>query len=243
MKPIIKLDNISYSQDKSNILDDVSFEINSGDFVTIIGPNGAGKSTLLKAILGLIKINSGKISKKKNLKIGYVPQRLVTDFSIPISIENFLELSTNNKNKINDALELVGISNIKNSLLHEISGGEMQKTLLARALLNNPDIIILDEPTQSLDVGSQLNFYKLIEKIHKQKNLAILMVSHDLHMVMASSNRVICFYHHICCSGEPSKVAKDPKFIEIFGKEMSKMMAVYQHQHQHNHDHDCIHDA
>jgi zinc transport system ATP-binding protein len=243
---LIDAKNISFERNGKKILDNVSIAINENDFVTVIGPNGAGKSTLIKILMGIIRADYGAVIKKDGLKIGYVPQKFIAEPTLPISVKEFLLLNNKaNKKKITDIMSEVEIDYPKR-LLHQLSGGEMQKVLLARALLNSPDMLILDEPAQNLDIGNQLKFYKLLEKVHKDMKCSILMISHDLHMVMAKSNQVVCLFHHVCCSGTPQVVTRDPEFIKIFGSDMSNMMAYYQHHHTHTHaDHihgeDCEH--
>ena len=212
-------------------------DIKKKDFVTIVGPNGAGKSVLLECLMGSFLPDKGKITKKNNLSIGYIPQNFSPESSMPISVKRFLTLK-----KKSSANELVNISNETNiseileKNLSNLSGGELQKVLLARSLLNEPELLILDEPAQNLDIKNQLNFYNLVNHIYKNREISILMVSHDLHMVMSSTKKVICLYHHICCSGTPQVIAKDPEFIALFGNDMAKMMSIYQHAHDHAHD-------
>ena len=243
---LINAQNISFERNGKNILDNVSIAINQNDFVTIVGPNGAGKSTLIKILMGIVNADKGEITEKEGLKIGYVPQKFVAESTLPISVKEFLLLNNKaDKEKVSTVMSEVEID-YPRRLLHQLSGGEMQKVLLARAILNNPDLLILDEPAQNLDIGNQLKFYKLLEKVYRDKKCSILMISHDLHMVMATSKQVICLFHHVCCSGTPQVVTKDPEFIKIFGNDMSNMMAYYQHHHSHTHaDHihgeDCDH--
>ncbi len=244
---LITANNISFVRNDKNILDNVSVNIGDNDFVTIVGPNGAGKSTLIKILMGIVKPDSGDIKSKNGLKVGYVPQKFIAEPTLPISVKEFLKL--NNKassERVKEVMHMVDID-YPRRLLHQLSGGEMQKVLLARALLNSPDLLILDEPAQNLDIGNQLKFYKLLEKIYNEMKCSILMISHDLHMVMATSKQVICLFHHVCCSGTPQIVIKDPEFIKIFGADMGNMMAYYQHQHTHTHpEHvhgvDCTHE-
>jgi len=239
MSIFLAANSISIIREGHSILRDVSLSVNDRDFITVIGPNGAGKTMLLKALMGFFPPDSGSIEKKPGLRIGYVPQRLIPDHAIPISARRFLMLR---KKTSRDALQRVAeetaIAEILEKPLHVLSGGELQRVLLARALLDDPELLVLDEPAQNLDVSGQLVFYKLLERIYKERPIAILMVSHDLHLVMASSKQVVCLFHHICCSGEPHVVAKDPEFIALFGQDMAKMMAVYQHAHNHEHAHD-----
>ena len=228
--------SITVTRQDKVILQDVSLSIGSHDFITIIGPNGAGKSVLLKTILGFFQPDKGTIQIKDGLKIGYVPQRITPDNTMPISTKKFITLrKTVSSENIKKIAKETGIEKILDKPLFVLSGGELQRALLARALLDEPDLLILDEPAQNLDISGQLAFYKLIERIFKQRNISILMVSHDLHMVMATTKKVVCLYHHICCSGEPHVVTKDPEFISLFGNDMARMMAVYQHDHHHKH--------
>lgn len=247
---LLEVKNIRFEREGKKILDNVSLTILKNDFITIIGPNGSGKSTLIKVLMGILKPDNlkddARIYKKENLRIGYVPQKIIPDPAMPISVKEFLKLVKNtSKQAISEVMKEVGID-YSNKLLHVLSGGELQKVLLARALLHQPDLLILDEPAQNLDIGNQLKFYNLIERIYSTRKCSVLMISHDLHMVMATSKQVVCLYHHICCSGAPHVVTKDPEFIKIFGSDMSNMMAYYQHHHTHNHpDHihtkDCDH--
>lgn len=220
------------------ILDNVSLEIGDRDFITVIGPNGAGKSMLLKCLMNIRPADKGQLTSRKDLTIGYVPQSFNPEITLPISVISFLQLG----NKVTD-VELLNIAketNVETLLeqqIHDLSGGERQRVLLARALAKQPKLLVLDEPAQNLDVTGQLEFYQLIETVFEQRNISILMVSHELHLVMACSKQVICLYRHICCSGTPQAVVKDPEFIKLFGTEMASSMAVYHHEHDHSHRH------
>lgn len=237
MNSLIKANNIVLKRQGKLILKDVSLKIEEHDFITIIGPNGAGKTMLLKCLMGFYKPDLGSVEVKKNLRIGYVAQELTVNQLLPITVENFLKLNKKIKEEELEKIAAeVGITKMLNWQLFILSGGELQRVLLARALLNDPEILILDEPAQNLDISGQLAFYKLLEKIYAKRKISILMVSHDLHLVMASSKKVICLFHHICCIGEPQAVAKDPEFIALFGNDMAKMMAVYNHHHNHSHE-------
>ena len=237
METLIQAIGLYVNRHSKDILKDVSLEVKNNDFITIVGPNGAGKSILLECLMGTFIPNSGSIKRKKNISIGYIPQNFNLEKSIPISVRRFLNLNQKFLQvNLDKAIEETGILSILNSNLATLSGGELQKVLLARSLLSNPELLILDEPAQNLDIKSQLNFYNLLNEIFENRNLSILMVSHDLHMVMASTRKVICLFNHICCSGEPQKVAKDPEFINLFGNDMAKMMSVYQHTHDHTHN-------
>ena len=238
---LISANNISVIRNQKAILKNIDIQINKNDFITIIGPNGAGKSMLLKCLMGFYKPDQGDIEKKKNLKIGYMAQNINIKNNMPINVQRFVTVRKElDEHSFKQVILETQIDKIINKQMSVLSGGEMQRVLLARSLLNNPDLLILDEPAQNLDISGQINFYKLLQFIYKKRNLSILMVSHDLHLVMVSTKKVLCLYNHICCSGEPHQIAKDPEFISMFGKDMANMMAVYQHSHNHNHDHDDI---
>ena len=233
---LITLNNISLSHNGKNILDDVSFKLHQGEFITLIGPNGAGKSSLIKILLGIIKQDSGEITYKGEIKFGYTPQTFTANPYIPISVKDFLTLNQKlDATFMQQTFELTGINEFLKSPLKNLSGGELQKVLLTRALLNKPNVLILDEPAQNLDVDGQMQLYKLIQDIHQQQNCAVLMVSHDLHRVMKESSQVICLYHHICCEGLPESILKDAKFNDLFADQINELMATYEHHHNHHH--------
>ncbi len=234
---LISANNVSLKHNTKSVLDNVSFDIKAGEFITLIGPNGAGKSSLIKILLGLIKPDSGSIKKSKNIRLGYTPQKFIPNEFIPISVIDFLKL--NQKTSIDFLLKiskLTGIEVLLSSSLKDLSGGEMQRVLLARALLSKPNILILDEPAQNLDVNGQMHLYKLIQDIHQQQECAILMVSHDLHRVMKESTQVLCLYHHICCMGQPESILQDSSFNDLFADQMDELMATYEHHHNHCHE-------
>lgn len=192
---------------------------------------------LLKCLMEFYAPNKGKIHRRENLRIGYVPQRFALQPSFPMTAKKFLTLrSKESAEKILQIAEETKIDKILTRDLSVLSGGELQRVLVARALLNSPELLILDEPAQNLDISGQMSFYKLLENIYKTHAISILMVSHDLHLVMASSKQVVCLFKHICCSGEPQIITKDPEFIALFGNDMARMMAVYHHEHQHHHE-------
>ncbi|SFV81012.1 Zinc ABC transporter, ATP-binding protein ZnuC [hydrothermal vent metagenome] len=234
---LISANNISLSHHGKSILDKVSFELKQGEFITLIGPNGAGKSSLIKVLLGLTKADSGNIERANNIKLGYTPQTFKPNPFIPISVIDFLNLNQKvNQSFLHETATLTGTESLLDSPLKNLSGGELQRVLLTRALLNKPNVLILDEPAQNLDVNGQMHLYKLIQNIHQQQGCAVLMVSHDLHRVMKESTQVLCLYHHICCIGQPESILKDSQFNDLFADQMDDLMATYEHHHNHCHD-------
>lgn len=239
MKALIEANNLNLSRKGKSILKDVSLTINKHDSITIIGPNGAGKSMLLKCLMGIYPVDSGTIRRQSSLSIAYMPQNFFPNHTMPISTLRFLGLCRNiDATALEQVARETHIEHMLSKPLSILSGGELQRVLLARSLLGNPDLLVLDEPAQKLDISGQLSFYSLLERIYTERALSILIVSHDLHMVMASTRKVICLFHHICCAGEPHLITKDPQFISLFGKDMANMMAVYQHSHNHRHEED-----
>ena len=235
---LITLNNITLSHNGKNVLDDVSFKLHQGEFVTLIGPNGAGKSSLIKILLGVIKQDSGSVTYQEGIRLGYTPQTFTANPFIPISVKDFLTLNQKlDSIFMQQTFDLTGINDLLQLPLKNLSGGELQKVLLSRALLNKPNVLILDEPAQNLDVDGQMQLYKLIQDIHQQQNCAVLMVSHDLHRVMKESTQVLCLYHHICCEGLPESILKDEKFNDLFADQINELMATYEHHHNHHHEH------
>lgn len=232
--------NISINFGKKNILEDVHLTVKRGEIVTLVGPNGAGKSTLLRIVLGLLKPNQGNVETAAGIKIGYMPQKLHVDPYLPLSVERFLEIAGGgnipNKKDFSKVIKEMGIEAILKSPIQEISGGELQRVLLTRAVLRHPDLLVLDEPVQGVDIMGQEELYRLIMQLRDILNCGILMVSHDLHLVMAGTDSVICLNGHVCCSGRPEDVSRHPEFINIFGMTAAKGIAVYAHQHDHRHD-------
>ena len=238
MTDLITASNITVNRGGKKILDDVSLKVGTSDFITVLGPNGGGKSMLLKCLMGFYAPDQGQVTKANHLKVGYVPQQFSSEHTMPISVLQFLNLrKTLSPNELDKISTETNITDLLHKPLNVLSGGELQRILLARSLIGKPSLLVLDEPAQNLDIAGQLAFYKLLTRIYEQRELTILMVSHDLHMVMATTRRVICLFRHICCSGEPQVVTKDPEFKTLFGNDMAEMMAVYQHGHKHSHDH------
>ena len=227
---LISLDKVNKGFTGQHVLHNVSLQLNQGEITTLIGPNGAGKSTLVRIILGLLKPDSGSVIPAANLNIGYMPQKLHIDPTLPISTCRFLQLANTSHSACHSALESVGIGHLAATPIQKLSGGEMQRALLARAILRKPNLLVLDEPVQGVDVNGQNELYKMIGELSKSLNCAVLMVSHDLHIVMSATDQVICLNHHICCYGRPEQVTKDPAYLDIFGE-----TAIYAHHHDHAH--------
>lgn len=218
------------------ILNGIDVKIGRGEIVTLIGPNGAGKSTLVRALLGLEPITAGTVKRAAGMTVGYQAQRLNIDPTLPLTVRRFLTLTR----KANDAalLDMLGHVQLQADLgksVHVLSGGELQRLQLARALLRDPDLLVLDEPTQNVDISGAVELYRLIQETRDTFNCAVLMVSHDLNVVMSATNRVYCLNNHICCSGRPAEVSRHPEFLRLFGQSAADMLAVYTHDHDHDH--------
>ncbi len=225
------------------VLSDVDLHLDPGEIVTIVGPNGSGKSTLLRAIIGAVKLARGIVDPKPGLRIGYVPQRLQLDATMPMTVARFLGLPRRHSAPdIAAVLEQVGLPDVQTRQMTALSGGQFQRMLLARALLSRPDVLLLDEATQGLDQPGTAAFYRLIEDARKTLNCAVLMVSHDLHVVMSASDRVICLNGHVCCQGTPEIVSSAPEYRALFGYGSQGALALYRHAHDHDHDDGCDHD-
>lgn len=233
---LIELKAVSVTLGGSTVIDRVSLRIRRGDILTLIGPNGAGKTTLIKAILGITPVAAGQLIRPAALRIGYVPQRLQLQPTLPMTVAHFLRLTGANDPAIAAALTQTGVVAQQYASMHQLSGGELQRVLLARAILRQPDLLVLDEPAQGVDVVGQAALYELIRQLRDRLNCAVLMVSHDLHLVMAATDQVICLNQHVCCSGHPEQVSSDPAFIELFGQRVAQNLAVYNHHHNHQHD-------
>ncbi len=241
---ILSVQNLTVKLEGHTALTDVTMSINKGEIVTIVGPNGSGKSTLLRTIVGALKPTSGKLNIRRNCVIGYVPQKLHIDATLPITVKRFLSLPrTHSTKNIKNTLGLVGLPDVEGRQMVGLSGGQFQRVLLARAILNKPDLLILDEATQGLDQMGAASFYRLIEDLRSTLGCAILMVSHELHVVMSASDRVICLNGHVCCHGTPEIVASDPEYHALFGSGTQGALALYRHHHNHTHNDDgtCNH--
>lgn len=218
------------------VLIGVDIDIHAREIITLIGPNGSGKTSLVRLILGLASPDAGEVRRRPGLRIGYVPQRFDIDRAIPMTVERFLMLGTNGVGgRLDTALAEVGASHVKHSQISRISGGELQRVVLARALLRDPGLLVLDEPVSGVDYAGEAELYTLIGRLRDAHGFGVLLVSHDLHIVMAQSDRVVCLNKHVCCSGVPEAVAKHPEYISLFGAE-ARAFAVYSHDHDHRHD-------
>ena len=237
-KTLLKLENASFSKNNKYLVEGVSLEVKQGEIVTLIGPNGSGKSTTAKIALGIYKEIEGKVSKFTN-KIGYVPQKISIDWTLPIRVIDFMSLTNDpTDEQINIALNLTGVEHLKNKSLGNLSGGEFQRVLIARAIAKQPEVLVLDEPVQGVDFKGEIALYELIKKISEELNCGILLISHDLHVVMSATDFVVCLNGHVCCSGTPQVVAKNDEYQELFGDRASTILSIYEHKHDHTHSPD-----
>lgn len=239
MTGLIETQNLRLAYGGRTVLRDVNISIARGEIVTVVGPNGSGKSSLLRALIGAIRPAAGTVTRAKDLRIGYVPQSLAIGTTLPLTVTRFLNLPARvNGNAALAALTDAGVPELAGQQLGALSGGQFQRVLLARALLHSPDILILDEATQGLDQPGAARFYQQIEKVRQTHGCAVLMVSHDLHVVMAASDRVLCLNGHVCCEGTPQVVADAPEYRALFGTGTQGALALYRHDHDHSHGHD-----
>ncbi|MFT6106389.1 MAG: zinc transport system ATP-binding protein [Rickettsiales bacterium] len=239
MPELAKLTNISLALDGQEILRNINLELKKGEITTLIGPNGGGKTSIARILVGILDPSSGEVFLKKNTKIGYMPQRLEIERTIPLRVIDFLNLNSDPKLAqrpfILSIIKKLGLEKIIEKSIHQISGGQLQKSLFVKALIANPDILVLDEPTGCMDIAAQGDFYQIIEEIRDQKHCAILIISHDLHIVMQKTNQVICVNHHICCHGSPESINDHPEYLSLFGKKPIDNIAIYSHHHDHKH--------
>ena len=219
------------------ILEGVDIAIHAGEIVTLIGPNGAGKTSLVRILLGLERPDSGELRRRRGLRVGYLPQRFSVDPAIPLSVARFLTLGVRaGAAAIETVLDEVGAAHLADSQVSTLSGGEFQRVALARALIGKPDLLVLDEPVRGVDFTGAAALYGLIGRIRDTHGCGVLLVSHDLHVVMGASDRVVCLNRHVCCSGQPRQVARHPDYVRLFGPEPAEVLGVYRHEHDHAHD-------
>lgn len=240
---VISTRNLDIVLNKRRVLHDVTLDIAANEIITIVGPNGSGKSSLLRALIGALPPAKGTVSRASGLRIGYVPQKLSIDSALPMTVRRFLSLP----HRVSDetaakALVRAGVPDLGKRQMNALSGGQFQRVLLARAVLEKPQLLLLDEATQGLDQPGSAAFYQQIAEVKQDLGCAVVMVSHDLHVVMAASDRVLCINGHICCEGAPETVASAPEYRALFGSGTSGALALYRHQHSHSHDHDHDHD-
>jgi len=232
---LVELNKVGFKQNNKWLVEGVSLKVEKGKIVTLIGPNGSGKSTTAKIALGIYKNIEGTVEKYTN-KVGYVPQKISIDWTLPIRVYDFMLLTEEIKDDaIDEALALTGVTHLKNKNLGNLSGGEFQRVLIARAISKKPELLVLDEPVQGVDYTGEIALYKLIKKISDTLNCGILLISHDLHTVMTATDHVVCLNGHVCCSGTPMDVAKNNEYKTLFGEKASQILTVYEHKHDHIH--------
>ncbi len=232
---LVKLNNVGFKQNDKWLVEGVSLTVEKGKIVTLIGPNGSGKSTTAKIALGIYKNIEGSVKKYTN-KVGYVPQKISIDWTLPLRVYDFMLLTEDIKDEaIDEALTLTGVMHLKNKNLGNLSGGEFQRVLIARAISKKPELLVLDEPVQGVDYTGEIALYELIKKISDTLNCGILLISHDLHTVMTATDHVVCLNGHVCCSGTPMDVAKNNEYKTLFGEQASQILSVYEHKHDHVH--------
>lgn len=237
---LINARDVSFSRGENLILDQISFALHRSQITTIIGPNGAGKSTLTSIVNGLIDNYQGVVERLPGLRIGYLPQKVYVNTLMPLSVERLLQLTHPvNTRQVDQALDQTDALYLKKSQVQSLSEGELKRVLLARVTLGNPDLIVLDEPTAGVDISGEVKMYELIATLRNRLNCAVLLVSHDLHLVMSKTDQVLCLNRHLCCSGLPESVSRHPEYLALFGNKTADAIAVYTHQHDHEHDVPC----
>ncbi len=235
-EPLIKAESVGLDHHGTTLLSNVSMAVNDGEIVCIIGPNGAGKTTLVRLLLGLARPNSGNIVRRRGLQLGYVPQKMRIDPILPLPVARLMTLTIRkSRPEVESALKETGVQHLIDSPVCNLSGGEFQRVLLARALLRDPNLLVLDEPVQGVDFAGEADLYELIGAIRDRHGCGVLLISHDLHVVMAATDRVICLNRHVCCAGSPETVSRHPEFARLLGGANSKAYAVYTHHHTHGH--------
>ena len=235
---LVKLENAGVYKSSKWLVKGISFEVNNGQIVTLIGPNGSGKTTTAKMILNILNADEGLVTSNTN-KMAYVPQKINIDWTMPLRVIDFMKITSSiNNAQITEALTLTGVEKLLYDEVHNLSGGEFQRVLIARAVAKKPELLVLDEPVQGVDFNGEIALYNLIKKISDKLNCGILLISHDMHFVMSATDHVICLNGHICCSGTPSSVVKNPAYIKLFGEHNAETLSYYQHHHDHSHNND-----
>jgi zinc transport system ATP-binding protein len=236
MSALISLNHVGLSYGSKRILDHVDLTVAEREIVTLIGPNGAGKSSLVKIALGLEKPTQGSVIRRPDVRIGYLPQRFTIDSALPMSVRRMLTLTVQASEEVlHESLHEVGVENLIDASVHNLSGGEFQRVMLARALIRKPNLLVLDEPTLNMDINGAVECYQIIQRVRDRTGCGVLLVSHDLSIVMAATTRVYCLNGHVCCSGHPDDVSRDPEFLRMFGPTGAGTLAVYTHHHDHEH--------
>jgi len=235
-KPLVTLQNIGVCRAGRWLVRGIDLTVSAGEIVTIIGPNGSGKSTTAKTVIGVIEPDEGRVVRAENLRVGYVPQKLSINRAMPLTVRRFLKISDGQTpSAVEKVLDLVGVKKLANAQVHVLSGGEFQRVLFARALLGRPQLLVLDEPVDGVDFSGSLALYQLITKTRDETGCGVLLISHDLHVVMAQTDSVICLNSNVCCRGSPELVAENPEYLKLFGKGAAQDLAIYKHQHDHSH--------
>jgi len=233
---LITLESIGVRRNGRPLVEGVSLTISRGEIVTLIGPNGSGKSTTARVVTGVLRPDEGRVTRKPGLSVGYVPQKLGIDWTLPLTVNRLMNLTARHKkSEVTHALEQVGAGHLGGAAVQTLSGGEFQRVLLARAMIGKPDLLVLDEPVQGVDFAGEVAIYELIGRIRDATQCGILMISHDLHVVMAETDTVICLNGHVCCRGTPELVAQSPEYLSLFGARAAPALAIYQHHHDHTH--------
>ncbi|RFB91550.1 zinc ABC transporter ATP-binding protein [Rhizobium leguminosarum bv. trifolii] len=235
-EPLVSLENVGVLRNGRWLVRGVEFSVSRGEIVTLIGPNGSGKSTSAKAAIGVLTPNEGRVERLAGLKVGYVPQKLAIDWTLPLSVRRLMTLTGPLPERdMRAALEAAGIDHMLNAEVQHLSGGEFQRALMARAIARKPDLLVLDEPVQGVDFSGEIALYDLIKSIRNASGCGILLISHDLHVVMAETDTVICLNGHVCCRGTPEAVSRSPEYVRLFGSRAAQTLAVYSHHHDHTH--------
>lgn len=234
--PLITLEQVSVAQGRRTLVSGIDLSISPGEIVTLIGPNGSGKSTTAKVVTGVLAPTAGRVIRKSGLRIGYVPQKLSIDWTLPLTVERLMTLTGRfGRDQIEAVLDAVGALHLRRAAVQDLSGGEFQRVLFARAMIRQPDLLVLDEPVQGVDFAGEVALYELIRNIRDINRCGILLISHDLHVVMAETDTVICLNGHVCCRGTPDTVKTSPEYLALFGDRAAQTLAIYPHHHDHHH--------